>query len=220
MDFSGFLSGLVAELIAGTIAGIVVLYAAYRFVEPRLGLLEQHRKREEEERQRIALRGAVLKALHRELESSAALLQRMMKYLPKEQYPYPGFDLTGWPLVTQIAAFTALQEETIMALTHTYNRMRAANDQLAFASDLNHGATAILVNHVAATASDAPLVQTAFDKFYDHRESVRLGLIERLKELKPHLDKCIDQVEAELGLEVTHSAEARHYEGDEHGYIG
>jgi hypothetical protein len=159
VDFSTFLP----DILAAIIAGAVVLFVAYIVVEPKLGLLDAKRRRDESEVQRQMIRTAILKAVHREMEDSAARLQERVAALSKDEYPYPGFDLTGWPLVIQIAAFTALEEETITALTHSYNRMRTANQQLAFASDLNYGATAILVTHMTASAPDAPLMHEVVD---------------------------------------------------------
>ena len=107
--------------------------------------------------------------------------------------------------------FTTLQQDTIEALTHAYNRMKTANDQLEFLADLNHGPTAILVNAVAAGRLDNSEVLTAFDMFREHRDATRQGVIERLTELKPHIDRAIDRVEADTRRAVERPASQRRY---------
>jgi hypothetical protein len=69
------------------------------------------RTRKEAVEQRLATREAILCAVHGELESSAALRQTAPKELPAGGIPYPGFDVTGWPLVSQVAALTTLQRQ-------------------------------------------------------------------------------------------------------------
>jgi hypothetical protein len=202
---SGFVGGLAASLIA--------LYVAYRFVDSRLHLRQRRESEAQQEAARREMRQAVLSAVHRELEANAATVQVLLTELPKGGIPYPGFDLTGWPLVSQASVFTALQTETISALTHVYNRMTSANDQLSFVADLNHGPTGILVNTVLAEGldKDLPLAHKAYELFVNHREGTREMLIERVAELKRYADDAIDAVEAELGIRGVGPAAMRHY---------
>lgn len=99
--------------------------------------------------------------------------------------------------------------------------MATANEQNRFLSDLNHGPTAILASTAVAATIGDQRVKDAYDLFLGHRDDVRLGAIERLKDLKPHLDNAIDAVEGELGLAVEHGASQRIYQPDTPvGFIG
>lgn len=159
------------------------------------------------------MRQSVLGAVHRELESSAARVQLFLSELPRGGVPYPGFDVTGWPLVAQASVFTTLETETISKLTHVYNRMTSANAQLGFLTDLNHGPTGILVNTVLAEGLDkeTPLALKAYELFINHRDSTREMLTDRVTDLKNHLDVAIDAVETELGLRGELPAARRDY---------
>lgn len=204
MDFSGFLS----EFAAGVAAGALVLYVGYRFVEQRLRLQERAERVQEVEAQRKQNLEAVLQAVHSELESNAAQLTTALKELPKGGSPYPLFDVAMRPVVSEPVVFTTLQRETVQALTHVYNRMTTANEQHAFLSDLNHGPTAIL----ATSGPSGSLREEAYHRFVAHRDAFRLGLIDRLNDLKPHLDAAIDAVEAELGISRDQPAAQRIYQ--------
>jgi hypothetical protein len=50
---------------------------------------------------------------------------------------------------------TTLAAETIENLSHVYNRMRSANDQLGYLTDLTVGPTAITVAHLRTIADEA-----------------------------------------------------------------
>ena len=191
VDFSGFLSGLISSAVAGAL----VLYIGYRWVEERLRLQDASDRRRELEMRSDANRTAVLRAVHSELESAAAWLQMLLEQLPTGAVPSPGFDLAALPLVSQAAIFTTLRVETSQALRYAYNRMATANEQLAFLSDLNHGATALVVTALAAGRRSHPEVAAAYKMFEAHRATIRSGLVERLKDLKSYLDAAIDRVE-------------------------
>ena len=150
-------------------------------------------------------------SVHKEPESSAADLQTLLSELPTGAIPYPGLDLTSWPLVSRALIFTTLRSETIDSLTHAYNRMATANEQLAFLSDLNHGPTAILATATAAGRLTDKEASDAYNMFVDYRDKIRSSLIERLKELKPHIDAAIDDVEKDLKRSVEQRAAARRY---------
>jgi hypothetical protein len=198
VDFSGFLSGLLSGLVSSAVAGAAVLYLGYRWIEQKLRLQDEADRRRELASQREESRIAALRAVHAELEASAGLLQTLLEQLSVGAVPFPGFDLNFWPLVVQAEIFTTLGHETIFELTSAYNRMKTANQQLAFLADLNHGSTAIMVTATSAGRTGDPEVASAYQGFEDHRHFVRLGLLERLKELKPHLDAAIDRIEADI----------------------
>jgi hypothetical protein len=211
MDFSGFVSGLIGNAMGGLIAGALLLWLAYHLVERRLRLEDMQQRRAEEFARREETRTSILRVIHGELEAAAGYVQVWLHELPTEAVPYPGFEINGWALVSQVTAFTTLRADTIQALSHAYNRMRTANDQLSFLADLNHGATALIVNHVAAAGIEEDLVKEAFTKFLDQRDRVRRGLIERCEDLKTWIDTAIDRVEDELRLELPHRAAQREY---------
>jgi hypothetical protein len=211
MDFSQFASGLVAGLLSSAIAGALVLYLGYRFVEQRLRLQDASARRRERDFEREQNRASVLGAIHSELEGAAAYLQLMLEALPRGHIPYPGFDITGWPLVSQVVVFTTLRPETIAALTHAYNRMSSANEQLSFLSDLNHGPTAIIATASAAGRREDSEVNAAYQQFLEYRQAVLDGLIERLRDLKPHLDRAIDRVEEDTKRTADVRAAERRY---------
>jgi hypothetical protein len=192
---------------------LVALAIAYKFVDSRLDLRQRRDAEAKERAARAEMRTSVLTAVHGELESAAATVQMWLTALPKGEIPFPGFDVTGWPLVSQASVFTALRPGTISALTHVYNRMASANTQLAFLTDLNHGPTGIMVNTVLAEGLDkeTPLAQKAYANFVDHRDVTREGLIGRVMDLKTYVDNAIDAVEVELGKSGSGSAAQRQY---------
>jgi hypothetical protein len=104
------------------------------------------------------------------------------------------------PVVSEPNIFTTLARDTVAALNHAYNRMTTSNEQMAFLSDLNHGPTAVLVAVTAAPSMTDPRVKETYERFLNHRDDVRTGVMERLRDLKPHLDNAIEAVEAELGI--------------------
>jgi hypothetical protein len=223
MDFSGFWAGLFAGLLANLVAGGVLVYLGYRFIDQRFHLAErEERAREAAETRRQNLE-SVLGAVHGELISNAAQVTTALRTMPDaaQGILYPLFDVAMWPLVTSPAIFTTLREQTITALTHAYNRMTTANEQNAYLADLNHGPTAVLVNVTTAGTPTTPLVQEAYDKFLDLRDYVRRGVIERIQELKGHLDTAIDAVELELARPGEAPAAQRIFEPEmPPGFIG
>lgn len=221
MDFSGFLSDLLGGFAADVLAGALVLYLGYRFVERKLRLEERGERAREADAQRKHNLEAVLQAVHSELESNAAQLTTALKELPTGAMIFPLFDVATRPLTYDRVIFTTLGRKTVQALTHAYNRMATANEQNAFLSDLNAGPTAILASTATVPAMDDDRVRDTYDRFIAHRNLVREAVIERLSELKPHLDNAIDAVEGELGLAVEHRASLRIYQPDTLvGFIG
>lgn len=211
-----FLRDVASGFVGNLLAGLLLLVLAYWFVDNKLHLRQRANARADEEQARARIRESVLTAVLEELKSNAARLREFIAVLEKTHIPTPGFDTTGWELISQIAAFAAMRLETIQALTHSYNRMRSANEHLAFVTDLNNGQTAIMVNATLAPhlreGEAESLPQSAFDKFYDLREYSRTELIDRLGDLKGWIDKAIDAVEAELGTPGEVPAAQRNYE--------
>jgi hypothetical protein len=204
-----FLVGIAASAIGGA----VVLALGFYVLERRLHLRDQQAQRE-------AIRDATLKHVLSELKSNATTIGKWFKSLdPKDGrdgygVPYPGFDVTGWSLVAQTSAATAVSETTFSALAQIYNRLISANGQLALLSDLNYGSTAVLVGAAAAPVLDTnDRARDAYAKFKHLRdETVRGALLERLRELQPKLHEAIDAVERELGIEAAVPSAQRHYE--------
>ena len=208
MDWGSFFSNVGANIVGG----LVVLVAAYFLIENRLSLREARDRRVQQDQEREAIRRSVLTAVLFELKSGAGYLQTWLKVLPEgEGIPAPGFDVNGWALVSQVVAMTTLDPKTIENLSHVYNRMRAANDQLAFLTDITVGPTAIMAAHLR-TISDEDIALKALAAREEWQESVRNMLAERSENLKDHLDNAIDSVEAELGLEVNEPSAQRIYD--------
>jgi hypothetical protein len=217
MDFGTFLSDALASLLGGG----VLLYAGYRFIDHRLRLRDQADRLKEREDQRKENLNSVLRSVHSELESNAAQLTTALKEVPRGAMIYPLFDTAMHPLVHEPIIFTTLQRETIQALTRADNRMKTVNDQNDFLSDLNHGPTAILAASTSVAALDDDRVKDTYLKFLAHRDAIREGVVERLGDLKPHIDVAIDAVEAELEMPMEQSASQRVYHSDTPvGYIG
>jgi hypothetical protein len=187
------------DFLTSVAAGAVLLGLGYLFVERRLNLREARDRRSQAEEANENMRIAVLRSVHSELESSASHLQICLVALKRGDLPSPGFDVTGWPLVTQVAAFITLSADTITALTHAYNRMTSANAHLERLADFDRGPTATLALLTAAPHVDSsPKTALAFEEFVRWGKELREGLIARLDNLKAHLDQAIDAVEAEL----------------------
>jgi hypothetical protein len=200
------------QALAGLIAGAILLFASYWFIERRFHLRERHDQAEREQQSRRDMREQVLSHVLEELKSNAAKLPDWKDALSAEDFgvPYPGFDVTGWSLIGQTPALIALKKATISALSRTYNRMQSANEQLAAVAELDHGPTAILTSSLAAPRIDEhPRVKEIYAKFEDLRDRKRKMLVERLDELKPHIDGAIDAVEEELGITTVPAAQRR-----------
>jgi hypothetical protein len=209
------LGGFLGTLTASVLAGLIVLWLGYLFVERKLRLTDRAHRAADAQEQRRVNREAVLSIVHAELESNADQLTNL-EQLPHEDQRllYPLFDVSMWPLVTDAPIFTALDRETAEALMRSYNRMNTANEQNAFLNDMHQGRTSITVTMAAAGSMDKELVEETYEKYLGYRDYIRTALIERLQELKPHLDAAIDAVEAELGMTFKHRAAERTYRPD------
>jgi hypothetical protein len=197
---------------ANIVGGLVVLVAAYFLVENRLSLREARQRRIQQDEERESIRRSVLTAVLFELKAAAGYLKTWFEEIPGGKgIPSPGFDANGWALVSQASGMTTLDPTTIENLSHAYNRMRAANEQLAFLSDITFGPTAIIAAHLRASL-DEEMAAKALAAHQDWQETIRNMLIDRCENLKVHLDEAIDSVEVELGLEVKEPSAQREYE--------
>jgi hypothetical protein len=196
---------------------VIVLWIAFRFVEAELSLRERSERQRESEEQRRQTREAVLKNVHAELESNASVLNTALGILGGGQplLLFPLFDITLWPTVSSTGVFVSLNPETALALVDAYNRMGTANEQNATLLDMSQGPTAILIAMSAAPSLDEPHVKGVWARFQDLLDRRREELLDRLKDLKRHLDEAIDAVELELGLDLPNKAADRHYVTDE-----
>jgi len=209
-----FLNGFLSNFLADLAAGALLLSVGYVVFDRTLHLRERAERREEAAEQRQRTREAILGAVHAELESNAAQLQTALTELPRGNLLYPGFEVTGWPLISQLAAFTTLKRETIERLAAAYNRMSTANEQRLAYKDLYHGPTSILATAAAAPALDNPKVKDAYEMFQNRVTQERDALIDRLTEFKDRLDEAIDAVENELNITGQVSAAKRQYVPD------
>jgi hypothetical protein len=209
MDWRGVATAFVGD----GLAGLVILYLGYRFVDSKLNLRERESRREEVEAEKVANRRGVLKAVLGELYSNTAQREHVASVLDDEGVPFPLFDIALWNVLAQATVFTTLQEETISALIHAYNRMGAANEQCRFLADFDYGSTALLAHTSFAGRMDDPHVAGIHASYKEFVALTREGLAERLADLKPHLESAIDAVEAELGITDVVPAAQRQFVG-------
>jgi hypothetical protein len=159
-------------------------------------------------RERKESRARVLKAVLGELYSNAAQLTTAEAELPTGGIPYPLFDVGMWHVLSEATIFTTLNEETVSALMHAYNRMGASNDQCSYLLDINKGRTAILaMGTFAGRMAASQQVKELHDQFQDHRSETRAALLDRLADLRPFLENAIDAVEAELEIKAVPAAQ-------------
>jgi hypothetical protein len=97
---------------------------------------------------------------------------------------------------------------------HAYNRMATANEQNADLLDLTQGRTAMFFAMEAASAQDKQTAGELYATFKTRRARRRVELLERLQDLREHLNAAIDAVELELGLDHPNKAADRHYVSD------
>jgi hypothetical protein len=148
----------------------------------------------------------VLQAIYGELEENAERAAALEGLVAKEDVPYPLFDLNGWTLVSQAQVFTTVEAETVDALIRVYNRMRTADELFRHYYDLMYGATAIL----AVETIESLDVRRRIDesaKFNAHRKLVGERLVERVNELRPHIDAALERLRAELPPSRTEAIE-------------
>jgi hypothetical protein len=177
-------------------AGVLVLVIGYIAISWLLGLRERARNQKR-------TRDAVLQIVHGELLHNASEATTWKEELPTMGVPFPGFELGGWGLVSQMDALLSLSPSAADRLVHAYNRMRSCNDQLATLRDLNSGASALNVElHVAAAVrpdgKPTPAMQIVIHEFEQLKRDTRDALLRRVADLEPYLTDAIDAVEHEI----------------------
>jgi hypothetical protein len=105
--------------------------------------------------------------------------------------------LHGWTLVSQVPVFTAIDPDTIDKLMRAYARMPTADELYRHYDDLMYGATAVLAVETIESM-DAAKKEAEGKKFNAHRKVVGERLVERVNELRPHLEDAIARLRAEL----------------------
>jgi hypothetical protein len=179
-------------------AGVVVLAVGYLAINWLLGL----RERAKNERR---TREAVLQIVLNELLHNAGEYTTWREELPTMGIPFPGFQLEGWNLVSQMDALLTLSEGAADLLVQAYNRMQSCNDQLAVLRDLNSGSSALRValtvaSSAAADGSNSPAMDAFIAEYQEHKVELRDALLRRLDDLKPYLDQAIDSVRREIEI--------------------
>lgn len=217
MDWSSF----VPDVLAGIVAGAVVLGGGYWLIDRKVHFRDALERRAEREAGDARNRGAALEALHAELESNASALAFALKTLRGGTIGYPLFDTTTLAVAFEPVIFTTLKTTTVKALLQVFNRMKTANDQHALVFDLQQGQTVILNTMIHAVGADTPRAADAAANFLEHRTLMLKALLQRCENLAPYVYEAIDAVEAELGTERRERAADREYVAAEPiGYIG
>jgi hypothetical protein len=199
------------------VGGAILLVAAYFLVDRRLHFRDRADRRSEDDRHTAALRTATLRLVHGELQSAASLLETFAGAVRSDSVPYPVLDTNGWTLLSQANVIVTLKPATAHAVTLAYNRIRSANAQLSDFADLTVGPTAAMVNAAIGASATGdklpPLAQDAYDQYQARRRDLRLGIPQRLGDLRSHLDAAIDAIEDELGASGIVPSSQRDYVG-------
>jgi hypothetical protein len=179
-------------------AGVGVLAIGYLAINWLLGLRDRAKSAQH-------TREAVLQIVLTELLHNAGEFTTWQEELPTLSIPFPGFQLEGWNLVSQMDALLTVGKETADMLVHAYNRMRSCNDQLAELRDLNSGRSALRValtvaSSAAPDGSNSPAIDAVVEEFTQNKLDLRDALLRRLEDLKPYLDDAIDAVGREIDI--------------------
>lgn len=179
-------------------AGVLVLALGYIAIDRLLGLRDRARIH-------ARTRNAALRIVHGELLHNGSEITTWEEELPTMGIPFPGFELGGWELVSQMEALLTLDPKTADHLVHAYNRMRSCNELLADLRDLQTGPSALAVAlRVAGSARDEGTNSAPIDAFLaeykQHKIDLRDGLLRRVADLQPHLNNAIDAVEHEIQI--------------------
>jgi hypothetical protein len=190
--------------------------AGYWLVDRKLHLKDRADRAADEAEKQNAVRNAVLRVAHGELEFVAARIETYKRALEEDKVPYPVFDTNGWTLLSQAHVLVAVRPDSSEALVNAYNRIRSANGQLEMFSNMTVGPMAVGIHTDVAVARRGdgtlpPAVDDIAHRYEGHRLDVRSGLIDRLADLREHMDKAIDAVEAELGLARNAPSSMRSY---------
>ena len=96
-----FLVGLAQSILGG----FVVVVLGYLLLDHWLRLKDASDHRQALDAQRDANRTVVLESVLSELEGAAGALHTFSDAVAEGDVPFPGFDMTGWPLVSQAMVF-------------------------------------------------------------------------------------------------------------------
>jgi hypothetical protein len=187
---ASFLTDFANSVLANIIGGALVAFAVYFVIERRFRIREEQAKRTQTAH-------GILHALRDELEHNKRVADALLEHLPKQALPYSGFELTGWTLLSQVPAFTAISASTVNALLDAYLRIRSANEQHALLFDLTYGATGAISFAIAGAATDQA-GRTTFLRLEERRDDLRERLLRRVDELKAYLGVALDEVNRDL----------------------
>lgn len=210
-DTSGFIRDAATEGLGGLVAGGLLVLVGYLIIDKRVHLRDALARQQDRDAQNEHNRKIALETLLGELKSDAGMVARALENLPKGHVPYPLFDTTMLAVVFDPLILTTLKSETVEALVMARNRMATANEQHALVMDLRYGQTAIVATMVASASLEGSATQHAYNRFIQNRDDLLEALLDRCTELRPHLDRAIDAVEAELGIEATEPSAQRDY---------
>jgi hypothetical protein len=190
-------------------AGVLVLALGYIAIDRLLGLRE--RVRDE-----ARTRHAVLQIVHGELLHNGSEVTTWREELPTMGIPFPGFELGGWQLVSQMDALLTLSPKTADCLVHAYNRMRSCNEQLTTLRDLVSGASALAValrvaDSVRDDGTNPPPIDAFLAEYRQLKIDLRDGLLRRVDDLEPYLNDAIDAVEHEIQIAAPVPAAQRRF---------
>ena len=122
----------------------------------------------------------------------------LVEHIPEGELPYPPFDVNGWHLIVQTSVALAIQERTLRRLIRVYNRCRTANEYYATVNDLMFGHSGVLAVSGISAIGDSAVRQEEDQKFNAHRQVMMDRLLDRAKELEPHLAEALTMVSEEL----------------------
>jgi hypothetical protein len=180
-------SGFVQAIVEGVVAGLVVIFVGYVMLDRRLNLKATRDRRR-------AFDDAVIDNLLTELRDNQEKSELLLTTIPHDALPYPAYQVTWLGLIREPAVLTELKPSTVTALLPTYNRLVSANEIYDDLRSMRHGLIGIMA--LVSTHESMPA------EFLTQRQNTADRLLDRVRELAPHLAAAI----AALALEK----EARH----------
>jgi hypothetical protein len=186
------------SIASNAVAGVVLGVLGYWFVDRRLHLTERREAEERDRGGRWEIVQDVLRAVEEELVHNQAQAELIVTHAPEEALPYPAFETNGWTLIAQSPVFTAIHQPTLRHLLHAYNRFRSANDYYSSTYDFLFGSTAVLAVVAIESMADQEAMRTHQGAFTARRADMLKQLMERVRELQPHIDEALDRVRLEL----------------------
>jgi hypothetical protein len=116
----------------------------------------------------------------------------LIEEVPKDHLPIPAFQVTCARLILQAEVFTAFSPDTTRKLIFAYNRLESTNDLHAQLREARTGLFS-LVGHLAAR-----FLHAGGDQVLDQRKQLEEKLLDRCREIEPHLEAALRAVNAEL----------------------